>query len=302
MALLNPARAAGAAALALLTGACEHTRPPTYVPADEDQLVVAAVLHAGSDSAAVLVVRAGRGDAPPAVSRARVRIVGPGGTGVLTELVETAAPCGRAMLPPLQGRTQTTGCYAGVVPGGVRAGAEYALEVDVPTGERVRGRTVVPFPPEIQAPADRLRVYGARAPDPHTWVAGPVALRWRETGLVTVAGWAGQAWARGVEPHCAMGLREMHNPPLHMDGDSLLARLYLMRCMTTLDPEPLRPDSAELVVDVTAFDSAMSAYIRQGYTGEGVPRADASTGLQGAYGIFGSAAASRRRILFIPAD
>jgi hypothetical protein len=59
MALL---RSAGALALAALAGACgDFVRPPDFVPGDPDQLLVHAVLHAGSDSAAVRVSRVGAG-------------------------------------------------------------------------------------------------------------------------------------------------------------------------------------------------------------------------------------------------
>ena len=302
MALLSRVRAlAGAAALAALAGACELTHPPTYVPPDEDQLVVVAVLHAGSDSAAVLVVRVGRDDGePPAVSGARVRVAGPGGTGVLAELTGAAAPCDRNTLPPAP--PIPTGCYVGVVPGGVLAGAEYRLEVDVSTGGRARGRTVVPPHPVIHAPAETLRVRGERTGEAFTWLAPPIPMRWTAEGPVALAGWVGRTWAaEAAEPECHVGLQGMDAPPLHEGGDSLLARVYLTACQTGPEEPLLRPDSAEVLVDVTAFDSATIAYMRQGHAGKGIPQADASTGLEGAFGLFGSAAASRRRILFVTA-
>lgn len=301
MALLSPVRAAAGAALAVLAGACDFSHPPTYLPADEDQLLVGAVLHAGSDSAAVLLVRVGTEQGPPpAVSGAAVRIVGPGGAGVLAEVTGPALPCDRTTAPAVTGPPVPTGCYVGVVPGGIRAGAEYRLEVDVPTGERVRGRTVVPLPPVIHAPAEWQRVRGEQTQNPYTWMASAVDLRWTAAGAVTLTGSAGRAWSAEVaEPRCVATLQGMDNPPLHTAGDSLVARMYLLGCRPGPNEPLLQPDSGEVRVDVTAFDSAMTAYMRQPSTGNGVPRADASTGLQGAFGIFGSAATSRRQVLFI---
>jgi hypothetical protein len=298
MALLRSIRlAAGAAALAAVAGACDFIHPPTYVPTDQDQLVVHAVLNAGGDSVAVLVTRVGRGDSyPPAVSGARVRVIGDAGAGTLVQLMGTAPPCGLAG-DPLAGPPQPTGCYVGVVPGGIRAGAAYQLEVDVPTGERVRGRTVVPAPPVMHAPAERLRVQG-EGTDFQTRSVDPLTVRWTAQGPVSVSSTVGRVWAPGVEaPVCHVGLEGQSMRPAHVTADSLRAMLYLHGC--NAGQTRVQPDSVEVLVGVTAYDSAYVAYNRERDPGNGIPLDEASAGLEGAFGLFGSAAKSQRRIIFI---
>jgi hypothetical protein len=60
-------------------------------------------------------------------------------------------------------------------------------------------------------------------------------------------------------------------------------------------PEPVWPDSLEMKVAVTVYDSAYYSYVRD--TDNGVPLHQARGTLEGAFGFFGSAASSARRVL-----
>jgi hypothetical protein len=297
MALLNPARrAAGAAVMALLAGGCD-LHPPTYVPGDPDQLVVHAVLRAGSDSATVIVGRVGRGDAPAPASGAQVRIIGPGGTGAMVERESCSFP----FIPGYEGETEMS-CYAGPVPGGVHAGTEYRLEVDVPGGERVRGRTTVPATPLVYAPEERLR-------QPYTGdayqmrVAQPVAVRWRANGAASLVVRTGQVWAPDApNAQCGSSVRWERLRTADTAVDSASATLSV-HCGVDPSKGNLLPDSLEVMLSLAVYDSAYTAYYRDiddeedGDGDGGIPLEQASKGLEGAYGLFGSAAERERRVI-----
>lgn len=306
MALLSPARAAaGAALVALLAGGCDFIHPPSFVPPDPDQLVVHAVLRGGTDTATVLVTRVGTHVDPVAVSDARVRVAGPDGAVTLAEVRSLPVPCGWAVVvPPLTEPATVAGCYAAVMPGGIRPGQAYTLEVDVPTGERVRGRTVVPAAPVIHAPGDRLRVMADTTPYGSLRAADFVTLRWTvEAGPVGLSSWPGRVWARGQEGARCSGtqlLRPDLFPPVVREsaGDSVRVLVEAGGCHPGNMEARLHPDSLEVMVGVTAYDSVYLEYAR--YREEfGVGRDEVSKGLEGAYGLFGSVAISRRRLVLV---
>jgi hypothetical protein len=286
-------RAAGAAALALLGGGCDFLYPPTYVPADREQLVVHAVLEAGRDTAAVLVVRVGTVE-PVAVSGARVRLIGPAGTVVLQEGAGPSTPCTVHPVAPADPRA-ATGCYAAAVPGRVRAGAEYLLEVDVPSGERVRGRTVVPAAPEVLAPQERLRV-PARETGNGLRATAPVTVRWTAAPAWGVAARAQRAWVRNaVGTRCNAYLEPRLFQRSEAGPDSLHATVEALGCSGAASNAQVQPDSVEVMVGVTVYDSAYFNHLRG--SDDGIPEERASNGLEGAFGLFGSAATSGRRVI-----
>jgi hypothetical protein len=57
----------------------------------------------------------------------------------------------------------------------------------------------------------------------------------------------------------------------------------------------VQPDSVEVVLAVTVYDSAYFKYVRG--SDDGIPLERASSGLEGAFGLFGSAATTGRRIV-----
>lgn len=301
MALLNLARAAGAVALAASAGACEFLHPPTVVNGDPAQLQVHAVLGAGSDSVAVFVSRVGTGRFSTPVTDARVQVAGSAGAAVLAQSPTVRAPCVRHFVRSEEGEEPSGGCYVGLLPGGVRAGAEYTLEVDLPSGERVRGRTVVPHPPVLQTPGEGLRL--TVADDNGYFTSEPIHLSWSAEEPVSLRAWAVRVWAPAADTRCA-GITlnppggVFEDPTNETEADSSSRVLSIFSCGSGPTYEPVRPDSLEVVLAATTVDSAYRAYARN--VRDGIPVRDASAGLQGAYGVFGSAASATRRVRAIP--
>lgn len=307
MALLKPRRAAGALALAATAAACgDFVRPPVFVPGDPDHLLVHAVLRAGSDSAAVWLSRTGNVQMGIPVSGAQVRLGGSAGEAVLREVPQGSAPCTPvpAFPDPFQG--VPGGCYVARVPGGVRPGAEYQLDVQLPTGERARGRTVVPLPPVVQAPAEGLRLPARRGEfDGSLTAREPLTLRWTASGRVTLAASASRAWfsPAAAAPCYANLLRpDGGDPPVYLpedlQADSADIRPQTGGCSVDPQTRPLAADSVEVAVGITVYDSAYYTYLRE--WSNGIPARDASAGLEGAYGVFGSATTATRRLRLVP--
>ncbi|HEU0014113.1 MAG TPA: hypothetical protein VFQ45_10540 [Longimicrobium sp.] len=300
MALLVRGRAAGALLLASAAGACgELTRPSIFVPGDPQQLLVHAVLHAGRDSAAVLVSRVGTGASGSPVSGAQVRLAGPAGQAALPEAAEGRAAC--VYQQPGTPPATPGGCYAAAVPGGIVAGAEYRLEVSLPTGERATGTTVVPLPPALLAPAEGLRV---AADSQYGGLLGrqPLALRWTAPGPVRLSASVARTWpgVTGADVQCYGGVfrfGEFGEVPPKLEADT--ATVQVGGSCSVPGGQAMGADSIDVAVAVTAYDSAYLAYARDGE--HGLPARDASAGLQGANGVFGSAASAVRRVrLFRP--
>ncbi|HWK89278.1 MAG TPA: hypothetical protein VNP72_04760 [Longimicrobium sp.] len=300
MALLGLGRAAGALLLAAAAGGCgELTRPSIFVPGDPQQLLVHAVLHAGRDSAAVLVSRVGTGASGTPVAGAQVRLAGPAGQAVLPESPEGRAPC--TYRPPGTPPEAPGGCYAAAVPGGIVAGAEYRLEVALPTGERATGTTVVPLPPALLSPAEGLRM---AADSQYGGLLGlqPLALRWTAPGPVRLSASVARTWpgVTGADVQCYAGVfrfGEFPEVPPQLEADSATVRVGAS--CSAPGSAALAADSVDVAVAVTAYDSAYIAYART--SEHGLPGRDAHAGLQGANGVFGSAAAAVRRVrLFRP--
>jgi hypothetical protein len=194
-----------------------------------------------------------------------------------------------------------------VLPGGVRAGERYALTVEVPGGESVRGDTRVPPPPALPRPAEGARI-------PFAWSgylgdAGPVRVAWGrpETGGLTLGARPGRLWRGGVASQlgrCQVTLVATDYTGLgillEVPGDTLLVRAILDGCAADGSPGAASPppDSLEAFIDATAFDSAYVQYARA--STDGVARARASSGITGAYGVFGSAARTARHVVFVP--
>lgn len=293
MALLIRARAAAAVMAAVLAAGCEFIRPPTWVGGDPEQLLVHAVLVAGSDSATVLVNRVGGIDGRP-VSGAQVRLLGDGAETTLLEVEEGRVPCANAIAPP----GTHTGCYVAALPAPVRVGAEYRLEVNVPGEEPVRGRTVVPAPPEVLAPEDRLRVL-ADPLESRLRAPAPLTVRWTAPARATVSGWAPRAWSpEGPIVRCDTNFINyyyLNTPELYTD--SAQVQVDVRDCYTGEGGYVSRVDSAEVMLGVTTYDESYLAYVAESQNG--VPREQARSGLQGAFGVFGSAATVRRRIVLV---
>jgi hypothetical protein len=309
--------------LSLLAG-CELIRPPTQIDLEEDHVQVHAMLWAGSDTAMALVEEVGvEGMAARTrpVSGARIRISNPVRGVALREApagfracVErydfTREPAPKASIGP--------GCYAGILPAGARSGESYTLSITLPDGRQVAGRTTVPFPPELVTPAAGARLRTRRIYRGNEGIADSLVLRWRVRqggmrahpvvlpGAVyrqgeVVSGGRCELYLVGMD-HAVLDAR-LRGPR----ADSLRARLHVDRCRlgSTSTAPALRPDSLEAFILITAFDSAYTTYaedterVLNSGAGSGIREGRASAGLTGAYGVFGSAATTRRRVMLV---
>ena len=302
-------RAAAGAALAALC-ACSLTRADTPVGADPDQLLVYSVLRAGGDTVQVLVTRLGTDPVRPGsagVSGARVELSGGGVRIRLAEAPGGFRPCTELLVGPAQAVIEP-GCYAAVLPGGVRVGERYDLAIELPGGAAVHGGTTVPPPPALLRPVEGTHV-------PFAWSgflgdAGPVRVAWErpESGVLMLGARAGRLWRGGVAAspgQCQVILvttdfTGLVGFPVEAPGDSMTARAILQGCEAgSLGTSSPPPDSVEAFVDATAADSAFARYAR--VSSDGVAQSRASFGITGAYGVFGSATRTARRVVLVPA-
>lgn len=295
MAVLNVIRAAaGAALLAAVAGGCEFIHPPTYVPGDPGQLLVHAVLTAGSDSAAVIVARVGTGFEEEPVLDAVVRLAGPDGQVTLPGA--PLAACTGGVPHPDATPMADRGCYAAALPAPVRSGAEYRLEVDVPAGERVRGSTTVPPAPGGLVPAEGTRFPGGQ-PVWQVMVSQPFTVRWTAAGPVSLNGWVNRVWSPEPALNCSGTASRVDNYFTGTVVDSVRVVLEVAGCSAGPDKPAVQPDSVEMMISVTAYDSAYVQYLAG--SEDGIPAEQARGNLEGAYGVFGSAARAGRRLRVI---
>ncbi|HEX2189664.1 MAG TPA: DUF4249 family protein [Longimicrobiaceae bacterium] len=307
-------RRACLALLLLAAGGCELLRPPTDIDA-EPRLQLHSVLRAGSDTVAVLIERVGAEAgivrrAP--VSGARVSIAGGGVEAALREAPQGFPSCalrfdaGELATPPIG-----AGCYAAILPGGVRPGESYSLAVELPDGGSITGRTVVPERPTAVQPAESARVpVQSNAGVGMSGVSHPVTVRWRApTGgsRVRLVPTPGAVFARGgaiAGAGCQLwptGSGETYldggqSAPL---GDSLRfsVQLYCAEPAGTGGGR-LVPDSVEVRLDLVAVDSAYARFAET-WGDDAVREARASAGVTGAFGVFAGHSLTRRRIVLV---
>lgn len=308
-------------ALLALAAGCEIVPPPTAVDL-EPSVQLNAVLRAGADTVAVLLERTGTENGSlrtTPVSGAQVRLAGPGAEVMLREAPAGFAACVRSFDPstglPANGPAGP-GCYAGVVPGGVRAGGTYSLAADLPGHAPVTARTTVPLPPEPVFPVagTRIPLRLTTSPGGSLLFTDALTLRWRthrqgERVLPGVA--AGRVYRGGrVVPGAQCGVYLRSDADLVVDGtgrqgfaDSATVTGMVSGCGewtgtgASRQFVALNPDSVEAHLHLTALDSAY-ALSRVSFGGA-VREASASVGVTGAYGMFVGLAPSRRRIVFV---
>jgi len=303
------------AATALVCGAagCEFLREPTFIDPPEDLLQVHSVLHAGADTVKVLVSRSGVSGGQSVVtpvSGARVRIAGGGTEVTLREAPGGFSGCVNRVDPNLPSAAELVmapGCYAAVVPGGIRSGERYLLSVELTDGGRVTGETVVPRPAEILRPAENARLTVQRFGGPGGGTDS-VLVRWR-TPLDAVGSFpqmqAGTVYRSGTAVPGATCQVHFFGPDVYGPGgiravapeDSLRGQVQFGGCQVRSGntAAEVRPDSIDALFVVQARDSAYARYARPDRDA-GVRRGSRSHGLRGAYGLFGSVATGTRRV------
>jgi len=308
------------AATALVCGAagCEFLREPTFIDPPDDLLQVHSVLHGGADTVKVLVSRSGVSGSQSVVtlvSGARVRIAGGGAEVTLREApagfsgcVNRFDPMGPNTGEPVMG----PGCYAAVLPGGVRPGERYLLTVELTDGTRVTGETVVPTLPEIVRPTERERLLIRRLGDGTIGRLDSLLVRWRIGPGLAASFPIGQGGTvyRGGHPvtggECQVVLfgRDYYvGAPARgriAPDDSTRVEVQVGGCRTrtATSATALRPDSLDAVFMIAAQDSASARYAHM-ESDAGIRKGAGAQGLRGAYGLFGSRSTGTRRVRLV---
>jgi hypothetical protein len=300
--------------VALIVGGCEFLREPTPLELTGEQIMVHGVLEAGSDTVAVLLtrVRPGRQGTNGAevlpLSGVDVRIAGGGSSVRLAEAPAGFGACLRARDTTGQGpRVFGPGCYAAVVPGGVRAGGRYELLVAAPGGE-IRGTVTVPTRPVILRPDENAR-FVIRRESGGERAAGEIPVRWTapataasiELNLVAAAVFekGGQVSGAACRIERPVGLIY----PVER-GDSASAVIYNpIYCHQPTSATTVRAveqDSIHARLLVVAYDTAYTRYATLP-SGSSVQRDRFAAGVTGALGVFAGAATTERRITLVTA-
>lgn len=149
-------RLAALAGLVVVIGGCELTSVEVAVP--EDVVVVEAFLRPDSDSQHAFLYRTLPGDdGSLRVDGAEVRVYGPEGAPLLFSAADEERECAR----PPEGLEEAGSCYVSPPrPGFVRPGATYRLEVALPDGGTLTGRTTVPGSFRVVRPEPETCVLG----------------------------------------------------------------------------------------------------------------------------------------------
>ena len=297
--------------LGLLAAGCGFVREPTPLELSDEQVLVHSVLHAGTDTIAVLLqrIRPGAGSAVPLIrpiSAADVRITGGSGEVHLREAPVGFRRCGPLDAAGADPNRAEPGCYAAVIVGGVEPGGRYELAIALPGGGTVRGTAVVPEAPALLAPARDARVVLGRTGAGGYDHIGDVPVRWSArdgTGGVQLGVLPGTAFKDGEvmrggpcdAPSASSRSWFIDEPRV----DSISLRIFIPGC--SIEPgQPLVHDSIYADLLLTAFDTAYTRYQKLGGSNETVRREQASAGISGALGVFAGAATARRGITLVP--
>lgn len=291
MALLT--RAALAALLVAAPG-CDPIPAPSEPVATDWQLQLHSVLLAGAESATLLLTRvrptATGGTLLEPVPDATVRLSG-GGVAAELRASASAAPCGGGVSDPAPAPSLAPGCYTGRVPGGIRAGEAYELRVDLPDGNLIRGRTVVPPVPSLLSPTAGAHVeVPRRYGDP---LGEPLRLEWAAPAAARI-----EAAVRPLS-ECRAAVasdREFAVASVELTGPQP-ERLWVTGVVCPGADAPTGEHPAELVL--TAFDSTYARYAREALDPNQLPRDRAAAGITGAVGVFASAAQARKPVSLV---
>ena len=186
------------------------------------------------------------------------------------------------------------GCYGGTLPQAPVPGSRWMLTADLADAPTATGSTVIPARPVVTSPA-RVVLTGPQEP-----TAVEVAWQTPAAPRVEIRLGEGFAWRNGARVQSSI-CGVSHDPPdAAVDRPSGTRRVEVMAvyCYDQASPgSQFVWDSAAVPLVVTAFDSAYAEFALHGRS---VTSGHRGASLQGAYGVFGSAASVRREVMVIP--
>ena len=279
-------------AIALLLAAAGCVRQPDPFEYVEPSLSVHGLLRAGETEVAVSILR-GVGEA------------GPGATVTLdngaTTVTLTRAASDSTCFGPygVHDDSQTLSCFSAQLAAPVAPGSRWTLNAAVQPSYVVTGTTVVPGLPTIVRPLARERIaYGA----PSNGSAAELTVEWQTAAAprVVVRLGEGSAYRNGSRmPDVRCLLIESGDGEEAAVGQPSGSRRIFVQdvyCASPTVSPVVQWDSVVAEVAVTAFDSAYAEFALHG---ESVSRTRPGAALQGAYGVFGSAATAKREIVVV---
>lgn len=300
-------------ALAALAAGCDLTRATTPLELTGETVSVHSLLRARSDTVAVWLTRtlAGTGEDGPAlepISGAQVRIAGPGGSVYLAEVSGAVGPCGPVYWDGSHSSDRPgAGCYGAIFPGGIEAGTRYELLIVLPSGDTIRGATVVPEAPFLLAPENHTRI---EVPAWSSSLPEKLEVRWRRDpearsvrpGPSLVAERVFERGAAQPDAFCQV-MAWPDGDPIGTTELRVELEIYWANCYRppTEDSPPVAIDwdSMHVTLRVPACDTACARYQEQVANQRYAPEDRASAGLTGAYGLFGGLVLAERSMVFV---
>ena len=297
MAVLMVIRLIGLMALAIVVplaiSGC--TRGPFDIEVTEDRLQVHSVLMAGDSIATVLIaVAKPEQDFLSPVSDAEGRLVR---GGERYRLQARSAEDPGCFLTGVTAEPTHRGCYDVQVPGGIRSGDDFQLDLSLPTLEKqVSGEATVPEPVTIRSPTPRLVVeidcgagVGQCAADPLAEAALTVSLH-PLVGWIALEPAVGRAF-RGdsvmAAPACWVSLEDAEGR-LNGAVDTIWFAVTAANC--AIGDELVAFDSIVGRLDVITYDTAFARYRASFLDGRDVTSPGGATaGLLGATGYLSGA-------------
>lgn len=186
--------------------------------------------------------------------------------------------------------------------------------MNLPGGGEVRGETTVPASPTLLQPGEGARFVALAPPGANGAYAETDSVRvaWTSSvpdALVALRLVAADAYLADQpvpDARCFAYLVDGNSALVGAPqaADSILGSVVISGCHRRTGPassEPLRPDSVAADFLLAAFDPAFSAYA-EALSNDVVRERRAAAGITGAFGVFGSAAPDRRRVLFVIRD
>lgn len=279
-------------AVALVLAAAACVRKPDPFEYTEPALSLHGMLRAGETGVYLVLFRSATSGELEDVN-AQVAVSGGGTTLPLTRASGQPSACFPPEFVPIN--DPYPGCYTGTLPQPVAPGSRWTLAAAPAGGPAVTGSTTIPTLPVVPTPAAGTRVLFSGSMEPAQF-----DVQWQTPGAARVEIRMGQGvafdnGARVEGSTCLVVHRELQAIVGQPSGTR---RMHLEDVFCYKGPGPeLEWDSAAVPLMVTAFDSAYADFALHG---RGVTTGHRGASLQGAYGVFGSSATTRREIILVP--